>query len=241
MAENWNILGNKIGKKIEEKEDEQIIVGGDFNFRIGELGGDNGKEGGIERKSKDKTVGNKGKNMIDYIKEKGWYLLNGSTEAIDRVEEFKVGDRVDSDHMPIMVTLEERGRRGKKKEGEVKKEEEKWRICWDKESIRRYKKNTKKTTWEEDLQGMIEEKWEKLKGIVYEAIIKKKMVMRRIELGHKDWWDRQCSRQKREMQRCYKKWRKNKVKREKYLEEKRKLRELAERKQRENREKGEKK
>ncbi|KMQ82773.1 axoneme-associated protein [Lasius niger] len=171
--------------------------------------------------------------MIDYIKEKG------CEKAIDRVEEFKVGDRVDSDHMSIMVTLEERGRRGRKKEeGEVKREEEKWRICWDKESIQRYKENTEKTTWEEDLKGTIEEKWEKVKSI--EAIIRKKVVTRKIELGHKDWLDRQCSRKKREVQTCYKKWRKGKVRRKKYLGEKRKMRELAEEKQRENKEKKEK-
>ncbi|KMQ86280.1 hypothetical protein RF55_14763 [Lasius niger] len=43
---NWNMLGNKIEKWIEEKEDKQIIVEGDFNIRIGELGGGDEEEGG---------------------------------------------------------------------------------------------------------------------------------------------------------------------------------------------------
>lgn len=57
-----------------------------------------------------------------------------------------------------------------------------------------------------------------------------------MELGHKDWWDRQCTRKKRLVHRLYKKWRKGKERKDKFLEEKRKLKELAEQKQREKRE-----
>lgn len=38
------MLGNKIEKWIKEKEDKQIIVEGDFNIRIGELGGGDEEE-----------------------------------------------------------------------------------------------------------------------------------------------------------------------------------------------------
>lgn len=79
--ENWKILEEKIEKWMGGKENGQIIVGGDFNIRIGELGGGEEEEGGIERKSKDKTIGNGGRNLIEYIKEKGWYVLNGSTKG----------------------------------------------------------------------------------------------------------------------------------------------------------------
>lgn len=79
---------------------------------------------------------------MDWIKEKGWYVLNrsmkgdwngeytfvgarGNTvidyvivneEAIEKVEEFKVDNRVDSDHMPLKIIW--------KKEEERRQEEE---------------------------------------------------------------------------------------------------------------------
>lgn len=31
------------------------------------------------------------------------------------------------------------------------------------------------------------------------------------DLGHKDWWDRECTRKKKEVQRCYKKWRRGRI------------------------------
>ncbi|XP_029676802.1 uncharacterized protein LOC115243745 [Formica exsecta] len=67
-------------------------------------------------------------------------------------------------------------------------------------------------------------------------MIRKKVAKRKIELGQKDWWDRQCYKKKREVRICYKKWRKGKTGKEKYMEERRKLKKLAERKQREKRE-----
>lgn len=59
-------------------------------------------------------------------------------------------------------------------------------------------------------------------------MLKKKMKINKKELGHRDWWDRKCTRKKREVQRFYKKWRKGKIEKERYLKEKRKLRELME-------------
>lgn len=40
-----------------------------------------------------------------------------------------------------------------------------------------------------------------------EALVTKKIKIRRKELGYKDWWDRSCTRKKREMKRSYRKWR----------------------------------
>jgi len=56
-----------------------IIFGGDLNIRTGELG--SMRELGIERRSKDKTIGNGGRNLIRWIQEKGWYILNGTTRG----------------------------------------------------------------------------------------------------------------------------------------------------------------
>jgi len=115
----------------------------------------------VERKSNDKLVSNGGKGLIDFTQDKGWYLLNGTTvgdwdgeytfvgarvssvidyvfcneKARDFVREFSVEDRVDSNHMPIMVTLEGGGEEEEAEGEEERRDEEIWKICWDKEAI----------------------------------------------------------------------------------------------------------
>jgi len=74
-------IGERINEFIGEEEEGKIIVGGDFNIRIGELGGRNIEEGDVERYSKDKVIGNGGKQLAEWIKEKGWYILNGMIEG----------------------------------------------------------------------------------------------------------------------------------------------------------------
>jgi len=108
-------------EEIEDREDSMIIIGGDFNIRTGELG--NIEEAGIERRSKDKTVGNGDRNLIDWVQNRGWYVLNGTCrgdwegeytyvgargstvidyvivneKAYNNVLDFKIEDRVDSE------------------------------------------------------------------------------------------------------------------------------------------------
>lgn len=82
----------------------------------------------------------------------------------------------------------------------------------------------------------LEEKWKKLKKIAQETMTKKRIRVTKKELGHRDWWDRNCTRKKKEVQRTYKQWRRCVVSREKYLEEKKKLRDLQDLKQKEKRE-----
>jgi len=75
---DWKELERRLRisvEEIEDREDSLVIIGGDFNIRTGELG--NMKEAGIERRSKDKTVGNGGRNLIDWVQDRG-YLLNGT-------------------------------------------------------------------------------------------------------------------------------------------------------------------
>jgi len=60
-------IGERINEFIGDEEEGNIIVGGDFNVRIGELGGRNIEEEDIERYSKDKVVGNGGKQLAEWI------------------------------------------------------------------------------------------------------------------------------------------------------------------------------
>lgn len=66
-----------------------------------------------ERHSKDKVVGNRGGNFIEWIREKGWYILNGRTER-DWEEFMYVRVYSNSIHLPLEmeIIMEKKKRRG---------------------------------------------------------------------------------------------------------------------------------
>lgn len=150
--------------------------------------------------------------MIDYV------IVNETCDEF--VIEFKVVERVDSDHLPLVlkIDLDKKDKEEDYEEEErdkVKEDERKTIICWDKEAVR-YKGKTEKTKWTEGPTiRKTEEKWEKLKGIIDKALIRKK----KVELGERSWWDRSCTKGKRKVKRVRRKWRKGKKDRETYLEE----------------------
>lgn len=121
-----------IWEEIDLLEENKIVIGGDFNIRIGELGGlGSREEEELCRKSKDKTVGNGGKNMVEFVSKKGWLILNGSEvgdeegeftfigargssvidyvvvnqEMKEIVTRFELEGRVESNHTPVTVTI----------------------------------------------------------------------------------------------------------------------------------------
>lgn len=153
-----------------------------------------------------------------------------------RIDKFEVDASVNSDHMPVCATIEDKERREKEEEvtnvDGVKSTEGRWRIRWDKEAIRRYKEKTNKNIFVETQQEeTIEEKWTNLKKMVHEAMVKKRVNTTRREMGHKDWWDKECTRKKR----LYEKWRVRKLDRGRYLEKRRNLKTLLEQKRKEKR------
>uniref|UniRef100_A0ABD2WY04 Endonuclease/exonuclease/phosphatase domain-containing protein n=1 Tax=Trichogramma kaykai TaxID=54128 RepID=A0ABD2WY04_9HYME len=87
------------GKECEAKEQEEVVkgkvlIGGDFNIRIGE-GENRGFKEGKERKrnSKDKKVSNEGKFMLEVIGRKGWKILNGNAGRDEEGEYTYTGGR----------------------------------------------------------------------------------------------------------------------------------------------------
>lgn len=146
---------------------------------------------------------------------------------------------MDSDHMPVIVEMEmeEDGQQEEKGEREKKKEEERWTIIWNKESIQNYKEATNETNEQiRQEDETVEGKWSRIKEIVHGAMVKKKIKYKVKGLGHKDWWDKSCTRKKRETHRAYGRWRKGKAKKEEYMEERRKMKEWLLKKQKERRE-----
>ncbi|XP_071580229.1 uncharacterized protein [Temnothorax nylanderi] len=243
-------------------------MGGDFNIRIGELGGWEIEEMELERSSKDKVISNGGRNFVEWVQEKGWYILNGTTvgdwdgeytyvgargntvidyaivsdNVHERIVKFRIDDKVDSDHMPLILEEEIEKGRGQEveEESEAREEEEKLVIMWDKDAIQEYKERTEELCMEEgQVCRSVEEKWQRIKQIAQESMVKKWIRIKKKELGHKDWWDRSCTRKKREVHRMYRKWRKGKIGRKRYIEEKGKLRDLQLKKQEEKRQKEE--
>lgn len=131
---NWGEEFAKMRNFVEGIEEENIMVVGDLNGRIGEYGGkwqlknDNLRE---ERKTKDKITNKNGEEVIEFIKELNLDVINGRTGG-DRAGEFtfinkngqsvidlcltrgrmteeiidlRVGDEGSSDHMPIEIDI----------------------------------------------------------------------------------------------------------------------------------------
>ncbi|EZA46453.1 hypothetical protein X777_00143, partial [Ooceraea biroi] len=142
-GENWMIgtvyirsgIGGIIRKLAEKKEErgevKGWVVGGDFNARIGERGGLEEGEEGSGRRSKDKRINRQGKELVRWVGEEGWGIMNGAKEgdkegemtfvvergelvidyvlgdgaAWERGERMEVGEEVESDHQALTVWM----------------------------------------------------------------------------------------------------------------------------------------
>lgn len=176
-------IAERFNKFMGEREVRNIIIGGDFKVRIGELGEGSREEGEVERHSKDRVIGNEGKNYIEWIREKRWYILNGKIEEdwegeytyvrargssvidyeivceeiIEKIRNFRIGEGVDSDHLPLEIEMEikdKKGRGQKEKEHEEPNEKKEREIIrWDKEAILRYTESTEELCRVEEAKG----------------------------------------------------------------------------------------
>jgi len=106
-----------------------------------------------------------------------------SEEINIRIKSFRIGERVDSDHLLLELEIAEKKRRGQEKRTrkaeERKIKEKRMKIIWDKMAIQKFKERTEKLCMieEEEEQGSltIEDKWIRIRQIVNEAIVKKEI------------------------------------------------------------------
>lgn len=253
---------NMMSREIGIEEEGILVIGGNFNIRIGELGslrGVNGSEE-IKRNSKDITISNEGRDFVEIIEEKGWLILNGAVEgdwegeytyvgprgstvidyvianekAWERIVNMQVGEAVESDHAPLMVKMDNNQQEAEgEREGE---EEERSFVDWSEEARSVFVTATKEGFADLESEGRSEEKWNRLKAAVKGAMQTKTIKRKRRKLGHKVWWDRECTRQKRDVKRKYKKWRKGRIQKEEFWEAKMKMRDLFAQKQKKKKE-----
>lgn len=107
-------------------------------------------------------IGSRGVSVVDYV------LRN--YRAGNKIEKLKIGERVESDHQPIEVTLKTRV---EKKRG--RREEDIREIgLWGEEEIRKYQSKGKEAKIEGE---KVEEIWANLKRKVEESISKKRIRM----------------------------------------------------------------
>lgn len=102
-----------------------------------------------------------GRKLIKFVEENEWGILNGCTrgdeegeysftggkwntvidnaigdlEVRERIKNLRIGDRVDSDHHPVEIWIEDRGDRKIRK----RKRKRKWRGVWDEEGRKKFK------------------------------------------------------------------------------------------------------
>lgn len=254
---DWKKLeeGVEIIKGIGEKQEEIVIVGGDFNIRTGREGEFIGEEevmGIKKRRSKDEVVGKEGKLLIKEIEKKGWSVLNGLKEGDEQgdftfiggkgstvidygivnrkgweeIERFEVEERVDSDHAPISIKLKEM--RGKVRKKGIKTREV---ISWAEEDKAEYVRRLREWDTQNRTEKTVQEEWKDIKEAIQKAVIKKEIKIKERGLGYRKWWDKECTREKKEVKKMYEKWKKGEATREEYNERRREWRKLCRQKE----------
>nr|XP_034194960.1 nipped-B-like protein B [Osmia lignaria] len=215
------------------EEERITIIEGDFNARTGEEGeggmtrGEEEEEG--ERKSKDKKQNAEGRVMLEALRGTGWEILNGNMrgdeeveftytgargstvidyliaegEGKERIKRMEIGDRVDSDHHPMILKLE--GERvGKEKEGEKKRPAAGGN--WSEKGRERFKKEI---VWREMRKGKLEEDMETMLREFRKGLERgREETETRMKKG---WWDEECRQKKKELRKVLREWRKGRV------------------------------
>ncbi|XP_029164823.1 uncharacterized protein LOC114936023 [Nylanderia fulva] len=249
----------------EEGDRVRTIIGGDFNARTGNLGGrvEIGEEEGEEgkgRKSRDTKVNGEGRRLVKKLEEKGWAIMNGgiagdeeggwaymgpngksvidyiigNEEVREEIRKLEIGERMDSDHMPLIVWLEGKGGGGERKG----KKRRRWN--WTEEGKEEFREKIGeiwgKQRDEQEEEG-VEGEWEEKKKKIQEVLDKGNEREGKEKKGKKrGWFDRECRREKGEVVKELKRWRRIGGKGEEYRKRKKKYERLCRKKKEEENE-----
>ncbi|XP_043604110.1 LOW QUALITY PROTEIN: golgin subfamily A member 6-like protein 22 [Bombus pyrosoma] len=229
----------EIEEKVDRREEEVMIIGGDWNARTGEEGRQINEDPGKERsrRSKDKTINAEGRILLRYLEERGWMIINGrdkegeewtyigergnsvidyligNQEATEEIIDMKVRKRTESDHMPLEVEIGG----PELQRTEEREEKEKERREWRRESMEKYLEECKDWTYE---GRTVEELWIEIKNEIEEAMPKKKVKIRKWGMEENVWHDKEWKEREREVRRKMTKLRKGKCSREELMEDK---------------------
>jgi len=245
----------------EREEGIKTLIGGDFNARTGEEGGwkeeSNQEENVKSRKSKDKKLNKEGRELVNFIQGRGWMIFNGNIkgdeegeftytggkgetvidyvirerELKEEIKKMEIGDKVESDHHPIIVWI--KGKVEREERRETRGERPKGIGTWNEEEGRKFRERVGGL---ESGRGSVEEEIDK-------ASIRIKQALKEVNESTKwkgrkgrGWWDEESRRKKREVRKELRKWRKGKGEGESYRSRKKEYKEICERKKKEERE-----
>lgn len=211
-------------------EGNSIIILGDFNARIGKWRIDEEGELVENRSSADDTLNAEGKRLLELCEIIGGTIKNGDTrgdwegkqtyvggegcsvldlvieienEKGSIVDELKVENRIESDHLPVEVLI---GRESIGKRGEKKGRKKVYRLKWDSELKEKYTSEMRERALELESEGKnVQEKWDRLVKIIWEVGKKLKVIR---EQGGEEGEERDgdIKAQKRRVWTALKKW-----------------------------------
>ena len=266
----WTIYNNeemgetarKIKRVIGEEEGGRLVIGGDFNARIG-------KEGHMyiqetmeeeignykERKSKDGVKNGEGECLLRLVEDRGWHVANGNVAGDEEGEFTYVGARGATVIDYVILSTESVGEVDRFEVGDRiesdhqplclylkggtisrrSREDRKKRkvIKWEEESIRKFKEGTREMKYEKE---ELQDAWKELEDKVRGCLDTREVVWKGKELGKHEWWDKQCRSEKRKVRSSYRRWRKGKIAREEYLEMKKSFKRTCKEKREKKRE-----